>query len=566
MRRFASLIGVTLLAVTACAPSQPPAAATPAATEKPVAGGRLVVGVTGEPKTFQPVISTDTTSRTAYEWVYQGLTRTNKDNGDTEGQLAVAAPTISSDGLTLTYTLKDNLVWSDGVPFTGDDYKYTAEAVARSKKTVRKSTLQDIVGWKDYVDGKADTVTGIEVSGGGKTITVKLTKVFCPGVAALGGAGAGAIIPKHSFLQYWDNKSTDITKNIDDNPLNSAPPASMGPFIRVKTDPGQQVTYKRNDKYHRGAPYIEELVIKQYSNSDALKAALLTGEVSYGTVGALDYEEVSKSEILKGYRFPGYGYSYIGWNAAGAKAPWLRSVQVRQALWYGLNVDAIMDKIIFGLGARQLGHLPTPSWAYDPSIYNKYPYDVSKAKQLLEQAGAKMGTDGVYRWTDGKPMQMRIETSSASKTNTTILEVAVEQYKQIGIKIDPLLEAFNVLLDRTDPGTDFEGFIIGWSLGTDPDSYSIWHSSQRGKSQFNDVDYVNPAVDAALEAGRNGPDCSKDARKKQYQIIEKNLNNDAPYTFLYNGDSLLFMNKKIQGVAPTAISTIHNVEQWWLKQ
>jgi peptide/nickel transport system substrate-binding protein len=572
MRRLISILGATALVATACAGGTPPTAsggpsATVAATEAPVPGGRLVISQTGDPKTFQPVISTDTTSSAAWGQVYIGLTRANKDTGETEGQLAVDAPKLSADGLTLTYTLRDNLKWSDGTPFTGEDYKYTVEAVARSPKTVRKSTIQDIVGYADYKDGKTDSMAGVVVSADGKTIEVKLAKVFCPGIAGLGGAGAGGILPSKHFKAVWNNKTTDTKTNIDDNKLNNEPPASMGPWIWVSTTPGTEVKYKSNPNFFRGEPYIKELIIKNYADSTATKNALITGETSYGTVAAADYEEVSKADILKGYRFPGYGYTYIGWNAKSAKAPWLANRDVRQALWYGINVDAIYQKIVFGLAARQFGHLPKPSWAYPgDDQFNKYDFSVAKAKASLEKAGAKMGADGYYQWTDGKPIAMRIETNSGNKTRETILEVAVEQYKAIGVKIEPVLEAFNVLLDRTDPGTDYEGFIIGWSLGLDPDSYSIWHSSQQGKGQFNNVGYSNPTVDKALEVGRNGPDCSKAARAQQYKTIDKELNNDAPYTFLYNQDSLLFMNKKLQGVAPTTISTTWNIEKWWVKQ
>jgi peptide/nickel transport system substrate-binding protein len=571
MRRLISILGATALVATACAGSTTPTAssapsATAAATQAPVPGGRLVIAQTGDPKTFQPVISTDTTSSAAWNKVYTTLTRANKDTGETEGELAKDAPTQSADGLTLTWTLRDNLKWSDGTPFTGDDYKYTVEAVARSAKTVRKSTIQDIVGYADYKDGKTDSMEGVKVSADGKTITVQLTKVFCPGIAALGSPAGGGILPSKPFKAVWDNKTKDITKNIDDNALNNAPPASMGPWIWVSTTPGTQIQYKANPNFFRGEPYIKELIIKNYADTSATKAALLTGEVSYASIQAADYEEVNKADILKGYRFPGYGYTYIGWNAKAAKAPWLASRDVRQALWYGINVDAIYQKIVFGLAARQYGHLPKPSWAYPgDDQFNKYNFDPAKAKSLIEKAGGKMGSDGYYTWTDGKPISMRIETNSGNTTRETILQIAVEQYKAIGVKIEPVLEAFNVLLDRTDPGTDYEGFIIGWSLGLDPDSYSIWHSSQQGKGQFNNIGYSNPTVDAALIAGRNGPDCSKPARQKQYNTIDKELNNDAPYTFLYNQDVLLFMNKKLQGTAPTTISTTHNIEQWWIK-
>jgi peptide/nickel transport system substrate-binding protein len=473
---------------------------------------------------------------------------------------------LSSDGLTLTYTLRDNLVWSDGTPFTGDDWKYTAEAVARSVKTVRKSTLQDIVGWADYRDGKTDSLAGVTVSNSGKTIEIKFAKVFCPAMAALGGAGAGGILPSALFKKVWDNKTTDTKTNIDDNALNMSPPASMGPWVFKEFKPGVQVTLTKNDKYFRGAPLIDELVVKTYADATAVKNALLTGEVTYGTIEAKDYDEVSKVDSLKGVRYKSSGYTYIGWNAKAAKAPWLANRDVRQALWYGINVNAIMQKILFGLGTQVYGHNPPTSWAYDPTGLTQYNNDVAKAKSLLEKAGAKMGTDGVYRWSDGQAMKMRIETNQGNNARETILQFAQEQYKAIGIEIDPLLESFNALLDRTDPGTDYEGFIIGWSLGADPDPYSIWHSSQQGKGQFNNVGYVNAAVDQALIDNRNGPDCSQTARKAALKKVDQNLNQDAPYTFLYAADILFFANKQLQNVDPNTYSSVWNVEKWWFKK
>src|SRR2546427_7068635 len=183
---IAGIAAVTLIA-TACAPTGAPStSATAAPSEQPVAGGRVVVGATGDPKTMQPVLSADTTSSGVWNWFYLGLTRANYKTGETEPNLAEKFE-LSSDGLTLTYTLRDNLVWSNGTPFTGEDWKYTAEAVARSVKTVRKATLQDIVGWADHRDGKTDSLAGVTVKDSGKTIEIKFAKVFCPATAAMGG-------------------------------------------------------------------------------------------------------------------------------------------------------------------------------------------------------------------------------------------------------------------------------------------------------------------------------------------------------------------------------------------
>jgi len=573
MRRLSAVLGAALLVAVSCgqAPTSTGASPTPApsaSAEQPQAGGRIVFGATGDPKTMQPVIATDTQSRDIWDKVYLSLTRSNYKTGETEANLAQKFE-LSSDGLTLTYTLRDNLVWSDGTPFTGEDWKYTAEAVARSVKTVRKSTLQDIVGWADYRDGKTDSLAGVTIKDSGKVIEIKFAKIFCPATAALGGAGAGGILPSTQFRKVWDNKTTDTKTNIDDNPLNMNPPASMGPWIFKEFKPGVQVTFVKNDKYFRGAPYVDELVVKTYADATAVKNALVTGEVTYGSVEAKDYEEVSKVDSLKGVRYRSSGYTYIGWNGKSAKAPWLANRDVRQALWYGINVDAIMKKILFGLGSQVYAHNPPTSWAYDASGLTQYTNDVAKAKSLLEKAGAKMGTDGVYRWTDGQPMKMTIETNQGNNARETILQFAQEQYKAIGVQIDPLLESFNALLDRTDPGTGFDGFILGWSLGADPDPYSIWHSSQQGKGQFNNVGYVNPTVDQALIDNRNGPDCSQTTRKAALKKVDQNLNQDAPYTFLYSADVLFFANKQLQGVDPDTYGVMTqqwNVEKWWFKK
>src|SRR6266542_6199342 len=289
MRRLVAVLGAAMLVAVSCTTGTTGGGASPssaAATEKPVPGGRLVEGQIGDPKTFQPVIATDSVSSNSWGQVYVTLLRSNPQTGDLEANLAEKFDQ-SADGKTVTFTLRDGLVWSDGQPFTGDDYKYTVEAVARSKKTVRKSAFQDIDGAKDYGAGKTDSISGIQVSG--KTITIKLDRTFCPAIAALGCAGAGGILPSAKFKTVWDNKTTDVSKNIDDNPLNMAPPASMGPFAFKELRPGVQATLTRNEKYFLGAPNVDEYIVKIYADATAVKNALATGEVTYGRVEAKDF-------------------------------------------------------------------------------------------------------------------------------------------------------------------------------------------------------------------------------------------------------------------------------------
>jgi peptide/nickel transport system substrate-binding protein len=564
MRRVAAVLMAATVAIVGCTES--PAPTNSEAGNKPVAGGRIVDGFSSDIKTLQPVLSSDTASSGVWAWIYLSLTRNDPDTGQVVGRLAEKYD-LSSDGLTLTYTLRDNLAWSDGTPFTGDDYKYTAEAVMRSKKTIRKGTFDNVVGAKDYADGKTDGIAGIQVSNAGKTVTIKFSKVFCPAVNQMGGAGAGGIIPKHLFTKHWDSKTTDTTKNIDDNPMNMEPAASMGPFVFREYKPGDHVTLVRNDRYYGGAPLIEEYYVKFYADSTAVTNALRTGEVSYSGVEAKDWDDLLKVDTLKSFKFPSFSNGYIGWNPNNAKAPWLASREVRQALWYGLNVNQIIEKVLFGHGKSVYANTLPTMWAYDDSGLTKYGYDQKKAKELLEKAGAKMGSDGVYRWTDGQPIKMKIETNSDSNTRSTILQIAQEQYGLIGVKIEPLLESFQALTERTRFGKpDWEGVILGISYGTDPDPYGVWHSSQATSTGLNRVGWK--MGDEVITAQRDGPDCSQAARKKLITQHDKLLNQEAPWTFLYNADNLVFANKQIQNFDPKPFSSgsAWNIENWWIKR
>jgi len=490
----------------------------------------------------------------------------NADNAQIEGLLADKFEQ-SPDGLTLTYVLRDGLVWSDGVPFTGDDYKYTAEAVMRSKRTVRKGTFDNVVGAKDYQDGKTDGISGITVSADGKTITVKLTQPFCPGLGAIGSPAGGGIIPRHNFIKYWDNKTTDTTRNIDDNPLNMNPPASMGPFVFKEYVPGDRITFTRNDKYFAGAPLIDEFTIKVYASNDAIKSALEVGEVTHATVEGKDYEALTKSPTLKGYRFGGLGLTYFGWNLNNPKTPWLADKRFRQALSYGLNIDQLIEKVLFGYAKRVYAYSVPLYWSYGEEGINKYPYDPAKAKQLIESTGAKMGPDGFYRWSNGQTVSVKIEGSSGSSLVESTLQIAQDQYGKIGIKVDPQQVAFQTLTEKTRFGKpDWEGFDLGFSYGTDPDPYGIWHSTQSHATGFNRVGYK--ATDSLIEAQRNGPDCSVANRKKIIHEVDKMLNEDVPWTFLWAGDTLVVAQASLQGFDPRPFSTGSrwNLEKWWIKR
>ena len=544
---------------------------------QPQKGGRVIFGDFADAKVLQPVFSNDVPSGDITALIYPRLLGVDPKTGEPVAELAEKWD-VSADGKTYTFTLRDGLLWSDGSPFSGDDFKLTAQAVMRSGNGVRKNIFQDIVGAKEYgtgCDGCTGTATDISgITTSGKTITVQFTKTFCPALINVAGF---RIIPKSVFGKYFD--PSDPKKNLDQAPENTKPPVSMGPFLFKEWIPNDHITLVRNDKYWRGAPFLDEVVYKVVPNATALAAALKTGEVDIGSVEPKDRDDLKAAGNLNLFSVAGRGYTYIGWNELRGGKEFFQDKNIRQALSYGLNMAAVIDKILLGEGKKITSHTVPVYWSYDAAGLNTYEFDQKKAQQLIESSGWTKGSDGIYQ-KGGQKLQFSIVTNSGNNTRETLLQVAAEQYKQIGVQVDPKTESFEALVDRLTKskdakygdqgGHDFDAVIIGWSLGADPDGFSIWHSSQKGSGN-NFIAYNSPAVDKALQDERSL--CTADQRKAAFKAFDKQLNEDQPYNFGFAPNSLIFANKKIQGANPgpfggnTGKGLVEwNMEKVWVKQ
>ena len=541
-------------AATSAPATQPtPATNAPAPTAAPAAGqakqgGRVILGEFADAKTLNPVTVTDVPSDVVTSRIYTSLIAVDPKTGDAGPNLAEKFD-FSADGKTLTFQLRDGLKFSDGSPLTGDDFKFTVLATLRSKKTNHKNNVDQIVGAKEYIAGSAEDVSGIKVDG--NNITVSLVNAFCPALNQIGGL---SIIPKSVFGKYLDPK--DANKNLDDAPENNAPPVASGAFTFKEWVPNDHITLVRNDNYWQKAN-IDEWVHKVYPNQDSLTAALKVGEVDMAQFDPKDVQDMQSVSSLQVFKYLNLGYTYIGWNQLRGGKEFLQSKAVRQALAYGLNVDQVVDKVLFGEGVKMVAHTPPVSWAYDPNGLNDYKYDPARAEQLLQQDGWAKGSDGVYA-KDGQKLEFSIITNAGNVIRETFIQVAAEQYRQIGINVEPKTESFEALVDRIntskDPkygeqgGHDFDANVIGWSLTADPDMYSIWHSNSTHPSENNYIQYKNPDLDKAIEDSRTH--CAQADRKAAIKTANQIINEEQPYNFGFAQNVLLGVSKKVQNINP----------------
>lgn len=535
--------------------------------DTPRRGGRLVVASTRDIATLQPILAGELVSQNVIDRIYAGLLGIHPDTGELVAGLAERHD-VSADGLTFSYTLRSGLVWSDGQPLTAEDAKYAAEARARSKRA-GKGALEDVVGYADYVEGRAREISGVRVSEDGRRLAFQVRRSTCTSARAL--AGLSRPIPRHIFGRDWQSATLDRDANLDASPYNLAPPVASGPFQLKEHRPGVQITLVRNDRYYLGAPLVDELIFKIYADAQAIKAALLVGELTWASVPPDAAEEIRASPAGAQLRLrearTNAGYLALRLNQRSPETPWLSDRRVRQALWYGLNIDEIVTKVLRGHAHRVFAHTPQASWAYDAEGLQRYPFDPQRARRLIESAGATIGPDGIYRWTDGRPMRIRIETSKGDTLRETILQIAQEQYRAIGIEVDPWLTSFQALVARLNNDVaDVQAMIIGTGPSADPDdAYFWWHSSQAATGS-NVFGFRHPVADGLLEAARTGPDCSTATRKKAYVAVDRILNEEAPFVFLFSTYEPVFERTELVAPPPRAWVPWHDVQKWWLRQ
>ena len=150
MRRLFATALATFMVASACTSSTPPATSNASgvpAAGTPVAGGRIVQGIDAEITGLQPILSGDG-SEVVWGQFYPRLMQNNPDTGILGPALAERVE-FSPDGLTVIFHLRKDIKWSDGVPFTGEDYKYSVEATIRAKAPIRKPVFSRVIGFQD---------------------------------------------------------------------------------------------------------------------------------------------------------------------------------------------------------------------------------------------------------------------------------------------------------------------------------------------------------------------------------------------------------------------------------
>ncbi|EJQ39233.1 hypothetical protein IEE_04905 [Bacillus cereus BAG5X1-1] len=496
----------------------------------------LVVGISKPGGVFLPYFQQNGWDGNVTSVIFASLVSTDKQGKPTP-ELAEKWD-ISSDQLTYTFHLRKDLKFSDGSPLTADDVAFTLTLLHDKAYEGDKDISQYAVkGGKEYKEGKANSIEGIQVVDP-QTIKITTEKVNSQALTALGGE----VLSKAYYgKDYKQNASLDYLKALYEKPI------AAGPYKFEKYIPGQEVRFVANENYYAGKPKIPNFIYKITSGDTKLQL-FQTGEVDYTGLGTGDevLEQAKTLEFANIQIETAASFSYIYMNN---NKPYLKDKKVRQALIYGLDRKKYVDTALKGYGTVANVPIHPTSWAYTEEGVNKYEYDKEKAKKLLDEAGWKVGSDGI-REKDGQKLKLSYFGPSSAKDSDLLIPIAKENYKEIGVEFNPEFMDFNTMLSKVNKG-DYDLASVSTPITSDPSETAGEYLSGVNEKSLG---YKNAKVDELIKKGIETVDIEK--RKPIYKELYKELSDDPPVILLNYRRTITGYNGNLKGIDPEKYNSI----------
>jgi len=498
----------------------------------------FTVGVTNDYDTLNPVVGVEVPD---YEvWNLQYATLTDKAAADFATIPGLAESwKASNDGKTFTYTLREGLEWSDGTPLTAEDIAYT---VNRAKKEE----------WLNY-DSTVKNLTAKVIDE--RTVEI-VSSVPDPKLPTMDVY----ILPKH-VIETYDAKA--ITK------WDGITEVGSGPFALTEAKRGQFWTLKANPSYWgwKGKqPPVDEVVFRQFSNADAMVAALERGEVDAAhDVPAESFEGLKGTEGIVAIQGEQGGFTEIGVNGGrpddkrvdgiGNGNPALADPEFRKAIAHAIDKQTMIDRVSAGLGrpATTISPSANPEWIPEIPEAEQYTFDLAKSKEILDAAGYDdTNGNGIREGKDGKDITLTYYILSDSTTAAPNAEFVTGWLKEVGIGTTVKTVSSSKLTEIIGKG-DYDMFQWGWTPFVDPDPMLSYFTCGQLSSDpedptnyYNDANWCDPAYDADYKA--QNVELDKNKRIEIVHRMLRNMYDAAVYNVIsYEGDLQAYRTDRFAG-------------------
>ncbi len=502
--------------------------------EVPQKGGTYTEGLIGSPQYINPLfLQHNDIDRDLVALTYSGMVRFSKERKIIP-DLAEKFE-VSSDGKEYTFTLRKDVVWHDGKPFGARDVVFTIEKL---KDPQVKSPL--LVSFKDVkVEQVSDSV-----------VRLTIDKPFAPflDLATL------PILPEH----IWNTVSSESFHLAAYN----LKPIGTGPwkFHSLKRDKDGAVlsyTLARNTTYYYQESYLDKLNFKFYPDNDSAIQSLKNGQVDgVSFLPRTLRDRLKKQSNLAYYTFNLPQYTALFFNQQKNQS--LSNLSLRKALAYGLNKESLVKNVLAGEGVVIHAPLLEHYIGYHKDIQT-FPHDPARAIEELEKGGWKKNSEGLWeneKITTGKNSTKKETTQNTGLTiklttvqnpeGLALAEEIKKNWEALGIRVELVLsDPARVKQEIIDP-RNYEVFLYGEIIGSDPDLYPFWHSSQTLSPGLNLSLFSNQEADKLLEEGRRTLD--DEGRAKAYRKLQELLIAELPALFLFNPSYNYVVSKRVKGI------------------
>ena len=496
----------------------------------PESPARLVIADQREPISLNTILLEGPSAATLDPLIYSYLLEYD-EHGNLVPDLAAEVPTksnggISADGLTITYHLRTNAKWQDGVPVTARDVAFTFHAILNPKNNVFSRYGYDRVRDVSAVDDH--------------TVRVTLRAPYSPITSNFFAPDENyGILPEHRLRSY---------PNLNQVPFNSKPIGS-GPYRVVAWDRGDRLTLDRNPFYFRGTPPISSITLKFITNSNTVLNQMRTREVN--AYFFADPEHLQEYRAIAGatvVRAPFAGFGVLVFNTAD---PAIAEPEVRRALVQALNLQELVRNATRNTQEFDNANRGLFSWAYDSSA-TPQPYEARAAKVVF-QAHRVRSLTLIY--------ESGIATSSS---------VAVQLQRQLqAIGIDVALRAYTPQMFRAPAATGgplfggkFQLAFVELYNTVDPNTQWILSCSEIPPSGFNTSHFCDAQTERANEEDLQTYDRGRRARYAS--VVQHRLVEQVPLLALWADNAIYVVPSNLSGFDPSPTSPYWNIWQWRL--
>lgn len=528
----------------------------------PKAGGTVTYGFPSPFKgLFEPAFYEGEDDFHVLEFITEPLFTVKDDLTTAPG---IATWEESPDHKTFTFKIKQGIHWQNGTELTVEDWKFALEVIANPDYTgPRYYSVEMIQGAEAYHNGKAKEISGIQII---DPYTMKITVT------------AARVNTIDNLWAYPMNKSYFAGVAVKDMPSSDQvrkAPIGIGPFKVKHIQPGEFVELTRFDDYYKGKPLLDGVLYKVFD--DKLIASLFEqGRIDIEQAPRDAYESLKKLDNITLMQTPDLSFEYIGfkfghWDSKTGQIvmdnPKFSDKRLRQAMYYALDRQGIIDAFSYGLGKLSETPISSKSWAKIPEDQiNRYPYDPEKAKRLLDEAGYKdTDGDGLREDPKGAKFVIHFDGMVGGTNDEPRTEAILQNWRDVGLDVKlnggalKEMNTFYTAVEEDDPSVElFNGV---WGLSNDPDPTGLW----RKNDLWNYPRWSSAENERLIRDGISLKAYDRKYRTQVYYDWQKLINEEVPMIFVAERETITAVNKRLQGVKVSTLSNIIEPYKWWVK-